>query len=191
MRVIEVSVRPAKGASARSGLATVEIMAGVTLAHTWAGGSLPALPWLVGLAALVFLASLRVVTGRAPMGRMVLGLAVAQLALHLLLAALAPAAGGGPQGHHGHAAATATGGWELSWQMVAAHAISAVVTACVWRARRRLMDVVVSWPTLAAAQPAAPRLLASGGSAASLQTRWFLLATPRRGPPWAVVPHPT
>lgn len=182
-------MRPARGASARSGLATVEIMAGVTLAHTWAGGSLPALPWLVALAALVFLASLRVVTGRAPMGRMVLGLGVAQLVLHLLLAALAPA-GGHAHGHHA-AGAAATGGWELSWQMVAAHAISAVVTAFVWRARRRLMDVVVSWPTLATARPAARRLLANGGSAAPLQTRWLLLATPRRGPPGTVVLRPT
>jgi len=65
--VIKVSVRPAPHAVPRSALATLEIMAAATVAHTWAGGALPSVPWLLGVTGMVFGASLLGIRGLAPL----------------------------------------------------------------------------------------------------------------------------
>lgn len=158
----------------RSCLATGEIMTGVVLAHTWAGGALPDLAWLIGLSGLVLAASWVVVTGRAPLGRMVLGLGAAQLGLHAALAALEPA----HHLHHAHAGAPL----DLTWQMVLAHATSAAITAAVWRVRRLLLDVAIGWPDPVRVHLSPRRVVVA--TAARVDARaTFLIGAPRRGPP--------
>jgi hypothetical protein len=144
--VIKVSVRPAPHAVPRSALATLEIMAAATVGHTWAGGALPSVPWLLGVTGMVFGASLLGIRGLAPLRWTVPALGTAQFLLHCLLALMAPA------GHaHGHQTHTAL--LELSWQILAAHAASGAITALVWHLRRRLLEAIIDWPLLLGSLP--------------------------------------
>jgi hypothetical protein len=173
--VVMWSDRPAPAATARSLLATSEIMAGVTLAHTWAGGMLPSVPWLLGVAALVLAATVVLTRQRASLLWMVLGLGVAQALLHGFLTLMAPTAvahGDMANGPH----------LDLSWRMVVAHAASAVITGVVWRTRRRLLQSISSWPALPA-RPCQARTPVLPKSQASPQRARWLLCAPWRGPP--------
>lgn len=175
--VIQVSVRPAPRAVPRSALATAEIMAAATAVHAWAGGAVPAVPWLVGVTGLVFGASLLVIRDLAPLRWMVPGLAAAQLLLHGLLALMAPSAG------HAHGHGTGGALLDLSWQMLAAHAASGAITALVWHLRRRLLEAIIHWPRRLRAMPI-PRLgLRPMSDPWVPSQRAWLLAAPRRGPP--------
>jgi hypothetical protein len=108
---------------------------------------------------------------------MIPALGAAQLLLHGLLAAMAPA------GHaHGHA----TGGaaiLELSWPMLAAHAASAVVTALVWHLRRRLVEAIIQWPLHSGALVVRWKVGRPLGHLVVPNGRAWLVGAPRRGPP--------
>ncbi len=168
--MISLRVGPAPGAGWRAVLATAEIMAAVVAAHTLAGGALPSVPWLIGLAAILYGGSRLVVTGRAPLPWMLAGVVSAQYGLHAALALLAPA------GHGTH------GAFELTWQMALAHLAGALVTALVWRSRRHLSHRLVAWPAPRAGVPA-PRRTAPVGVAHVVRRLTWLSAPPRRGPP--------
>jgi hypothetical protein len=160
----------------RSALATCEIMAAATAAHSWAGGALPSLPWLLGVTGLAFGATVLVIRDRAPLRWMLPALAAAQFLLHGLLAVMAPT------GHaHGHATGAAT--LDLSWQMLAAHAASAVVTALVWHLRRRIVDAIIQWPPPSGALVVRRKTVGPLGYQAVPNGRAWLVGAPRRGPP--------
>lgn len=170
------SVCQARHAVPRSALATCEIVTAATAAHSWAGGALPSLPWLVGVTGLVFGATVLVIRDRAPLRWVLPALAVAQFMLHGLLAAIAPA------GHaHGHATGAAI--LDLSWQMLAAHAASAVVTALVWHLRRRLVEAIMNWPLHSGALVAHREVFRPLGQVVVPTGRVWLVGAPRRGPP--------
>lgn len=152
-------------------------MIGATAAHSWAGGALPSLPWLLGVTGLVFGATLLIIRGQAPLCWMVPALGAAQLLLHGLLAALAPSGHG-----HGHTSGAAI--LDLSWQMLVAHAASAVFTALVWHLRRRLLDAIIHWSQrLRAVVAVRPKVVRPLGHPLVPNSRTWLLGAPRRGPP--------
>lgn len=173
--------RPRLRAVPRAALATAEIMTGVTLAHTWAGGALPGLPWLVALTGVVFAASMPVVTGRASLPWMLAGVGTAQLLIHVVLVSMDPAQDHAGHAHHVGAAAAAP--VDLSWQMIAAHAASALITAAVWRLRRRLADLLLAlpWPVSSLADEV--RLHGVRRATQAHAPRLWLAGAPRRGPP--------
>ncbi len=120
--------------STRAGTATAAIMAGTLAAHSWAGGELPSLPWLLATCALLYAATRAVFAGQFSPRVMVMALGMAQFGLHAVMSSLA-----GQSTQHAHHAFP--GGTEsapgvallsMSWQMVAAHAVSAVLTVAVW-----------------------------------------------------------
>lgn len=174
--MINVSLRPAPRAVPRSALATCEIMAAATAAHSWAGGALPSVPWLLGVTGLVFGATLLVIRGHARLRWMIPTLGAAQFLLHGLLAAMAPT------GHaHGHA--TGATPLDLSWQMVAAHVASGMVTALVWHLRRRLLEAIIQWPLDADTLVVHRKVLRPVGQLSVPNGRVWMLGAPRRGPP--------
>ncbi|PVG81904.1 hypothetical protein DDE18_14425 [Nocardioides gansuensis] len=172
--------RPRPRAMPRAALATAEIMTGVTLAHTSAGGALPDLPWLVALAGVVFAASVPVVTGRASLPWMLAGVGTAQLGIHVLLTLMDPAQDHAGHVHHANAAGAPL---ELSWQMAAAHAASALITAAVWRLRRRLAELVLAVPGATLSLPDCARPPGVRRSPQAHAPRLWLAGAPRRGPP--------
>lgn len=174
--MINVSVRPAPHPVPRSALATCEVMAAATAAHSWAGGALPSFPWLLGFTGLVFGATVLVIRDRAPLRWVLPALAVAQFLLHGLLAAMAPTG-------HAHGSATGTAILDLSWQMVAAHAASGVVTALVWHLRRRLVEAIIHWPLHAGALVVRRAIVRLPGYLLVPNGRVWMLGAPRRGPP--------
>lgn len=159
-------------AQSRSAWAATEIMLGVTLAHSAAGGTLPDVPWLLGLAALVYGATLVVLRGWASPVVMLGLLGAGQAVLHLLLGWLAPA-----HQHATHAPDPAA----LTWQMALAHAASAALTAVVWAVRRQL-GRVVAWSAAGGPLPVwgAP---ADVRGRAWTPARVWLGAVALRGPP--------
>lgn len=174
--VSRLTLRPAPRAVPRSVLATGEVMVAATAAHSWAGGALPSLPWLLGVTGLVFGATVLVIRDHAPLRWMLPALVVGQFLLHGLLAVMAPT------GHaHGHATGTAT--LDISWQMVAAHAASAVVTALVWHLRRRLAEAIVHWPLHPGALVVRWAAVRPVGVVFVPNVRAWLVGAPRRGPP--------
>ena len=176
--VSRLSVRPAPHAVPRSALATCEIMAAATAAHSWAGGALPSLPWLLGVTCLVLGATVLVIRDQAPLRWMIPALGAAQLLLHGLLATMAP-----PGHTHAHGHATGVGILDLSWQMLAAHAASAVVTALVWHLRRRLIEAIIQWPLPSGALVVRPKVVRPLGYLLVPNARAWLVGAPRRGPP--------
>ena len=161
----------------RSALATFEILTAATIAHTWAGGALPSIPWLLGVTGMVFAASLFVIRDLAPLRWMLPGLGAAQLLLHGLLAVMAPPAGHA-HGHETHGALL-----DPSWQMLAAHAASGVITALVWHLRRRVLVAITFWPLLRGALPFRRLGFQPLGSLWVPGRREWLVGAPRRGPP--------
>ena len=186
---------------ARVALVAAEVWLLTTVAHAVAGGELPSMPWLLGLAALVVLATAWVLRSRVTPWLAAGGLAVAQLVLHLLLSASAgasPQAGmaTGGHAHHDHSA-TATGTPtglldpglldSVSTRMVVAHVLCALLTGFVWWLRRRVVEVVLHLdrPTTAdVRRHAAP---ASPATGAWPHPRPWLLGDPGRAPPRAFV----
>lgn len=175
--MINVVVRPAPHAVPRSALATAEIMAAATAVHAWAGGAVPAVPWLVGVTGLVFGASLLVIRDLAPLRWMVPGLAAAQFLLHCLLTVMAPSAG------HAHGHETGGALLDLSWQMLAAHAASGAITALVWHLRRKILEAIIHWPLCPRPMPTPRRGLRPLHDPWVPNIRLLLLGAPRRGPP--------
>jgi hypothetical protein len=176
------SARPPRRVGLRSGVATVEIMTGATVAHGWAGGALPSVPWLVGLVGLVFAASLAVLRRRVGLWLMVTVLGSAQFVLHGFLTWMAPT--GHAHVAHAHVDGPVLG---LTWQMVAAHAASAVLTAVVWAVRRRAVEMALTWVDLAPAPlPAATAPVVPAMDAVAWLRRWLAVAH-RRGPPARLV----
>lgn len=146
-------------------------MVGVVVAHTAAGGAMPDLPWLAGLAVLVHLATRAVLRGTVSPLLMLAALGVGQLVLHEGLAWLAP------PGHvHGHDGASA-------WPMLLAHAACAGVTALVWSVRRRLTAHALRWIRVAAVPvPRAPGRPARANAWSPSRLIWIACAA-LRGPP--------
>ncbi|WP_203337457.1 cell division protein FtsQ [Nocardioides limicola] len=165
-----ITFRPARGSLSRTTLATGEIMVGVTLAHTWAGGALPSAGWLIALTGLVFGASWLVVPGRTSMVPMLLGLGVAQFGIHALLMLAA--------GHGAHLL-------QVSTPMLTAHAVSALLTAAVWRLRRRMLASIIDWPALGPV-PVRTTLAVPLPAPTLPRSQQVLTAAPRRGPPAAL-----
>jgi hypothetical protein len=170
--VLSIRVLPRRGVTLRAAVATLEIMTMLVVAHTWAGGELPTAAWLAVTAGLVFAAGTAVLRGRVPLRVMVPALTVAQLFLHSWMVVLASA-----PPTHGHGAP-----FELTWQMVLAHAAGALVTAAVWELRARAVDVVLAWsePGLLVV-PSLRRAVAR--HAPLLPLRRPLVVVPLRGPP--------
>jgi hypothetical protein len=158
-------------------LATVEIVAFGVAAHTWAGGSVPGLPWLFATVGLVALATYAVVLRRSSMAATFAALLAGQVGLHFLLGAMAPPSG--HAGHHGDAA--------LSWQMALAHIASAVVTLLIWQVRGRLILRVLGWAQARALVHTPRRHLVPASRAVGAHAL-ILLTAPRRGPPMGIAP---
>jgi hypothetical protein len=151
------------------------------VAHTAAGGRLPSVPWLVGVAGLVALSTGWALRGVVRLRVMVPVLSFAQLALHLALAGMTPPGHGAAR--EGLARLAHGGSYELSPRMLTAHGVCAVLTAVVWWLRRWVAQVVL---TLARAvmvvvrRVAGPALWADGCSWAA---RSWLVGDPGRAPP--------
>ena len=148
------------------------------VAHWTAGGELPPLPWLVGVAGLVAGATAWVLRGQARAVLMAPVLIVCQLGLHLLFASL------GPAGHASHQTHQAVG---LSPRMLAAHLACAVLTAVVWWVRRSVVDLVL--------RLVRPLVAATRRTTAAAITRTqtttapiWLVSDPGRAPPRVLAP---
>jgi hypothetical protein len=180
--------------SAGAGIATAAIMAGTLPAHTWAGGHLPSLPWLGLLSLLVLGATRAVFRGQTSARFMVVGLGAAQLLLHVLLTVTAARPTHHGVGSHDALAADASRfpGLEvllISWQMAAAHLLSALLTAAVWSATARALADLLLVPDQAHLPVRARRAGPAAGPGAVVRTvSGWLSGAPRRGPP--VVPTP-
>ncbi len=165
----------------RSTWAAVEVWSLTAVAHTIAGGALPSLPWLAGVAVLVVAASALVL--RASMSAWVVlpALGASQVGLHLALTWMPPATTPPASMSHVHemGAHTSTVGLAsagLTWQMLAAHVASALLTAAVWGVRRRAVETLeVSGPPRPVVPPDDARPPrppgAAAGRAASLARR--------------------
>ncbi len=169
--VLSTQVLPRRRVLARSALATVEIMTVLIAAHTWAGGALPTLGWMLGAAGLVCAVGTVALRGRVPLSLLAPALVVAQLLLHCWLVVLAPPAG---HAHGGHL--------DLTWQMVLAHVAGGLVAALVWELRRRAVEVLLTWSEVGRlAAPTWRRPLAR--YAPVLPPRHPLVVLRLRGPP--------
>ena len=134
--------------TARAALATGAIMTGTVTAHTWAGGAMPSAA--LDRSGLRDWSSPRPercsVVGSAPRV-MVVGLAAAQLGLHVLLTAMAAH----PthhlaSAHHGAVGSSSLDVLSMSWQMAMAHALSAVLTVVVWSVIAGALEDIVRVP---------------------------------------------
>ena len=136
-------------ALARALAATVVVVTGALSAHTWAGGTVPTVPGLALVAAVVLGGGLLVFTREVPAWTLLPVVAGAQLGLHESFGLVADHA------HHAtaHAAGSPDPGW--TWQMVAAHLAVTLLTAVLWWAGRRASSYAVSLREL----PALPVLV--------------------------------
>jgi hypothetical protein len=179
--MLTARVVPRPGLALRALLATVEIMLGTVAAHTAAGGALPSPVWVAAAAALVLGGGLVVLRGRAPMWLVVPALAGAQLLLHCWLA-LTP---GHDMAAHagGHTAGSSAAHLELTAPMLLAHLGAALLTAAVWRVRRRAVQVLLAWSDLARLLVPTRRAVGTPSPAGAVLLRALLSVAPRRGPP--------
>lgn len=170
--------------------ATVLVMSGAVVAHTWAGGHLPGLLELLLLTGVVLAAGLLTLRGVASMPVLLGVVAAAQAGLHGLFSALAaPGAHAAHAAHAGHSAVVeAAAGADpsiWSWQMLAAHAAGTLLAALAfWVCDRALVAVVV----LAARVRLAVLPGSRRPSPVRIRTRpslHHLVVAPRRGPPVA------
>ncbi len=175
-RELRVECRRAPHTLWRALAATVLVMAGAVLAHTWAGGSVPTLPGLALVSAVVLAGGLAVLGRSTSILVLLPAVAVAQLALHETF---------GLVGEHAHQVAMADGGgW--TGRMVLAHVGVTLLTGLAWWTGQRAAVVVVRLfarflpPVLGPHQPrrTAARKLSSREA--------YLAASPRRGPPQVV-----
>jgi hypothetical protein len=166
---------------ARTAAATALVMAGATLAHTWAGGALPGLPALLALAGVVYGATVLVLRWRVPAVLLTPFVLVAQGGLHGMFGLLGP---GDP--HAAHAGMATTSAVEpFTWRMVLAHLLSTLLAVLVWWLSQRAATAVVHairlWDTYAGGRrDATLRAPAAGKRPAALVC---LVGAPRRGPP--------
>ena len=187
---------------ARVALVAAEVWLLTTVAHAAAGGELPSLPWLLGLGALVVLATAWVLRSRVTPWLVAGGLAVAQLGLHVALDAMsagsAPHAGMamGGHAHHDHTAMAdaAPAGLldpglldSVSTRMVLAHVLSALLTGFVWWLRRRVVEIVLHLGRPAVADVRRHAAPASPATRTWPHPRPWLLGDPGRAPPRAFV----
>jgi hypothetical protein len=177
-----VELQPAPHVAARTSAATALVMAGATLAHTWAGGHLPEVPALLVLAGVVHGAGFLVLRWRVPVVLLVPFVLVAQTGLHGMFGLLGPM-----DAHAGHAqiAAASLGGASFTWQMAVAHLVSTLLTVLVWALAQRAATVVLRalgwWLEYGAVRRDVARCLpAALGRTSSLDC---LVWAPRRGPP--------
>jgi hypothetical protein len=164
-------------AVARALAATVVVVTGATAAHTWAGGTVPTLPGLLLVSAVVLGGGLLLFTREVPLKALLPAVAAAQLGLHESFGLV-----GDQTAHAHHAAAAPDPGW--TWQMALAHAGVTVLTAVLWWAGRRLASLVVGLGRRTA--PAVPPRLRGPRFRVRAHARAAHLTAPRRGPPAAV-----
>jgi hypothetical protein len=167
----------APNALARALAATVVVVPGAVAAHTWAGGTVPTPAGLALVGAVVLGCGLLLFAREVPVWGLLPVVATAQLGLHASFG-LVPA-------HAHHTPAGPDPGW--TWQMVGAHLFVTALTAVLWWAGRRAASYVVSFerrpviPVVARSR----RRRTEGRAPTPLV---HLLASPRRGPPRAVLP---
>ena len=170
----------------RKARASAEVWALTVLAHSSAGGGLPSLAWLVGVAALVAVSTAWVLRGSVSLAVMLPVLALCQLGLHLLFAGLAPSGHAGV-GHEHHASPSPWWTDELAPRMLAAHLLCAVLTGVVWWVRRAVVAVVLGlarpFPGVSWRRAWAAHALSSLGTA-----RVWLVGDPGRAPPGVLAP---
>ncbi len=164
-------------ALARALAATVVAMTGALAAHTWAGGTIPTFPGLALVTAVVLACGLLLFAREVPVWALLPAVGVAQLGLHESFGTVAE--------HSHHLPAGADPGW--TWRMVAAHAFVTGLTALLWWVGRRAASYVVSF-RVRPALPSAARLRRRRAEALTRLSLLHLLASPRRGPPLAVLP---
>jgi hypothetical protein len=135
------SVEVTDGGGARlTASAAVEIWSLTVLVHVAAGGGLPSVSWLVGLAGLVAISTSWVLRRAVRLPVMLPVLVLCQVGLHVSLEAMRPVA----PVEHGHAMA-GSAWWmhELTPRMVSAHAACALLTGVIWWLRRWVVRVVL------------------------------------------------
>lgn len=182
MTAMTVETRRPPYAGWRAAAATVLVMPGAVIAHTWAGGHLPGLPVLLLMGGTLYAGSLALLRGRLPASALLSAVAVAQVALHASFVASAPA----PADMHltAHAPHAMASPW--SGRMLVAHAAVTVLTAVVWRLCERAVGTASAVVGLLAPYASGrrdPRPFL--GSAPVPVRRIHLLLGPRRGPPVA------
>ena len=175
MSAVTVDTRRAPHAGWRAIAATVLVMSGAIVAHTWAGGQVPAWPGLLLLGAGV-LGSRRLLLGGRLSSRLLLPAVVAaQACLHTSFVSMSD--------HASHAAQPAA---PWSGRMLVAHVAVVLLTLVVWRLCERAAATVVrvlALPTAYVVGPVGRR--PSTPLRAAATTAAVLLAAPRRGPPTA------
>ena len=124
----------------RSTWAAVEVWSLTAVAHTIAGGALPSLPWLAGVAVLVVAASALVLRASLSTWVVLPALGASQVGLHLALTWMPPATTPPASMSHVHemGAHTSTIGLAsagLTWQMLGATWRARCWTAAVWQMR--------------------------------------------------------
>lgn len=169
--------------------------------HVAAGGSLPRVPSLVAFAAIVAGVCWLASGARWSGPRLLAALAAAQAGFHLSFMALTTPAMDGAAGMSlsasapGAAMAGMHGGCAMSWSMLAAHAVAAVVSALLLsRGEALLWSVLVAVGAAGVPVTASPRSAASHPRAVprwhqhqpSIR-QWVAGAVSRRGPPFAVL----
>lgn len=181
--------------SARVVVIAAEVWLLTTVAHAIGGGELPSLPWLLGLAALVALATTWVLRTQVTPWLVAGGLAAAQLGVHVALGAASAGSashvGMAMDGHaHDHTAtpgmtAPAASGLldSLSTRMVLAHVLCALVTGFVWWLRRRVVAEVLRLGRPAPVVVRRRALLTRATAATQPHPRPWLLGDPGRAPP--------
>ena len=163
--------------------ATVLVMAGAVLAHTWAGGHLPGLPALLLLAGVVLGAGVVALRGWVPLPLLLPLVAVAQTGLHGAFGLL-----GTPAEHAGHAmTAGDPAQWpaQWSWQMLAAHAVGTLLTALAWWLCDRAVLAVLVRRALGPAYVVGRRTPRPARRTSVRTSLVPLVVAPRRGPPVA------
>jgi hypothetical protein len=187
--MLTARVVPRRGLLLRSASATLEIMLGTVAAHTAVGGALPSPVWVAVAAALVLGGGLVVLRGRASLWLAVPALGATQLLLHCWLVALTP--GHEMAGHSATSHAAGTGSvahLELTAPMLAAHVAAALLTAVVWRVRRRAVEVLLAWTTPVRLPVVTRRAVGTPAPAGTRLLRGLLSVAPRRGPPARLAP---
>jgi hypothetical protein len=141
-------------------------------------------PWVLAMAATVFVTGLGVLTRRVTVSVAVPALLALQLLLHVGLTLVAPVHGPAADGMwHADVHGTGQPGPLLSWPMLFAHVAAAVVTAALWELGERAVDVVVAC-TDDGLPPSGHRgRPGTAGRSSDRPGREVLLAAPRRGPP--------
>ncbi len=170
--------------------AAAEVWCLTIVAHSAAGGTLPSVAWLVGVAGLVAVSTAWVLRGSVRLSVMLPVLVVGQAGLHLSLAPLHPAATLVPVGHHHATRSVAGSAWwmhELSFRMVCTHVLCAVLTGVVWWCRRWVVKVVLSL-TAGLAAPGLPSRVSGIAHSAPRPSLVWLVGAPGRAPPRLLAP---